>query len=326
MDTIDVLVIGAGISGLLCATELQRAGISVRVLDKGRGVGGRMATRHMGGGRLDHGAQFFTVRAPSFRSYVDAWLEAGVIKEWFRHSPTDSNKDGYPRYCGQSGMTDVAKHLSEALEVHRSQEIVEVVRVGDAWQVRTATGRVYQCRSLVVTAPLPQALTLLDTSGVDYAGAELDVLRTVRYERGLATMAILDGPSGLPNNGACRIEDSCISWIADNQQKGISPAVPVVTIHARAEFAEQHWDSADDVRGRLMLEAASAHFQSSVLEYSCHRWGFTLPLNSYPRPYYYNPDFNLILAGDGFGGARVEGAALSGLAASRVLLDALHRG
>ena len=87
---IDVLVIGAGISGLLCASELQRAGVSVRVLDKGRGVGGRMATRRMGGGRFDHGAQFFTVREPSFQSYVDEWLQAGVIQEWFRHAPSDS--------------------------------------------------------------------------------------------------------------------------------------------------------------------------------------------------------------------------------------------
>ena len=128
IDMIDVLVIGAGISGLLCASELQRAGVSVRVLDKGRGVGGRMATRRMGGGRLDHGAQFFTVREPSFQSYVDEWLDAGVIQEWFRHAPSDSNAAGYPRYCGRSGMTDVAKYLCESLEVHRSQAAVEVVR------------------------------------------------------------------------------------------------------------------------------------------------------------------------------------------------------
>ena len=139
-------------------------------------------------------------------------------------------------------------------------------------------------------------------------------------------MATLDGPSGLANHGACPIEESPITWIADNQQKGISSDVPAVTIHASAEFAQEHWDSADDVRGALMLEAASAHLQSSVLEYSCHRWGFTLPLNPYPQAYFHNSDLSLLLAGDGFGGPRIEGAALSGLAASRVLLDTLSGG
>jgi hypothetical protein len=220
-------------------------------------------------------------------------------------------------------MTDVAKHLCESIKVHRSQAAVKVLRTENTWEVRTATGEVYRCRYLVVTAPVPQALTLLDTSSVDYAGLDLAALRAVRYDLGLATLAILDGPSGLANHGACPVDESPITWIADNQQKGISMDVPAVTIHASADFAEEHWDSADDVRGVLMLEAASAYLQSSVLEYSCHRWGFTLPLNPYPDAYFHNSDLSLLLAGDGFGGPRVEGAALSGLAASRALLDTL---
>jgi len=66
MSKYDVLVIGAGISGLLCATQLQAAGLSTLVLDKGRGVGGRMATRRIGDTTFDHGAQFFTVRDARF--------------------------------------------------------------------------------------------------------------------------------------------------------------------------------------------------------------------------------------------------------------------
>ena len=326
MDMVDVLVIGAGISGLLCASELQRAGLSVRVLDKGRGVGGRMATRRMDGGRFDHGAQFFTVREAQFKRYVDEWLDTGVIQEWFRNGSSDSSDDGYPRYCGRFGMTDVAKYLCESLKVDRSQAVIKVARREDHWEARTATGEVYQCRCLVVTAPVPQALALLDTSEVDYAGAELAALRAIRYERGLATMAILDGASGLANNGACPVEDSSITWIADNQQKGISMDVPAVTIHASAEFAQQHWNSADEVRGPLMLEAASRYLKSAVNEYSCHRWGFTLPLNPYSQPYFHNADLSLLFAGDGFGGPRVEGAAVSGLAASRVLVDTWSRG
>jgi len=35
----DVAVIGAGVSGLICAQKLQKAGYNVIVLDKSRGVG-----------------------------------------------------------------------------------------------------------------------------------------------------------------------------------------------------------------------------------------------------------------------------------------------
>ena len=125
MQATDVLIIGAGISGLICATELRKADKSVRILDKSHGLGGRMATRRMSGGRLDHGAQYFTVRDPRLQVYADDWLAEGIIKEWFRHLPEDTNTDGYTRYCGINGMTDVPKHLAEKLDVCNSQQVIE---------------------------------------------------------------------------------------------------------------------------------------------------------------------------------------------------------
>ena len=321
MKSTDVLIIGAGISGLLCATELKKNGRSVCVLDKGRGCGGRMATRRMGAARLDHGAQFFTVRDAKFQRYVDEWLDAEVVREWFRRAPYDSRPEGHPRYCGSAGMTDVANYLACDLEVHRSLTVVQVERDHGQWVARTASGAEFRAHHLVVTAPLPQALALLDTSGLDYAGSALSQLRAVRYERGLATLAILEGPSGLPDAGFVKLQDSTLSWIADNQAKGISPEVPCVTIHATAAFAEQHWDSTDAVRGLLMLDSAAEHLGARVVESSCHRWGFTLPINPYPEAYFHNPDLSLSIAGDAFGGERVEGAALSGLAAAAALVD-----
>ena len=80
-DQRSCIVVGAGISGLLAAGALQGEGWNVTVLDKGRGVGGRMATRRVGGGTFDHGAQFFTVRGERFAGLVEDWLEAGVAAE-----------------------------------------------------------------------------------------------------------------------------------------------------------------------------------------------------------------------------------------------------
>ena len=48
-----IVVVGAGISGCVCAYELSKAGHEVVVIEKGRGVGGRMATRRMQGARID---------------------------------------------------------------------------------------------------------------------------------------------------------------------------------------------------------------------------------------------------------------------------------
>ncbi len=314
----DVLIIGAGISGLICATELQRAGLRVCVVDKGRGPGGRMATRRMGGGRIDHGAQFFTVRNERFRAYVREWLDAGVVREWFDH-PTGNQAmaDHHPRYCGVSGMSDAPKYLARELEVHCSERILRITRKMDRWIAGSETGQAFSAPEIVLTAPLPQTLTLLNETGLNYAGDDMAALRAIHYEKGLALLAILDGPSGLPEPGAIKLEDSPLAWIADNQMKGISPdSVVAITIHATPAFAEKHWDSEDAVRTPMMIDTARHWLQANVIEVQCHRWAFTRPVNPWPQQYYRNLALQLTLAGDAFGGLRIENSALSGMEAA----------
>ena len=61
----NLLIVGAGMSGLMTAITLP-PDRRITILDKGRSVGGRLATRRIDGGRADHGAQFFTVRDKAF--------------------------------------------------------------------------------------------------------------------------------------------------------------------------------------------------------------------------------------------------------------------
>ena len=76
-----VVVVGAGISGLLAARRLSEAGHDVVVFDKGRSSGGRCATRRVGDSTFDHGAQFFTVRSDEFASLVHEWLSEDIARE-----------------------------------------------------------------------------------------------------------------------------------------------------------------------------------------------------------------------------------------------------
>ena len=69
------------------------------MLDKGRGVGGRMATRRFGGASFDHGTQFFTVRGDRFGDLVEGWISAGAAAEWargFADAEGQRPPDGHP--------------------------------------------------------------------------------------------------------------------------------------------------------------------------------------------------------------------------------------
>ncbi len=58
-ESFDVAVVGAGMAGLSAARALAEAGRQVVVVDKGRGFGGRMATRRLGTAVFYNGAQYF---------------------------------------------------------------------------------------------------------------------------------------------------------------------------------------------------------------------------------------------------------------------------
>src|SRR5438876_5237699 len=63
----DVLVLGAGVSGLAAAARLAQAGYTVRVLDARDRVGGRILTRRGGGWPVpvELGAEFIQGRVPT---------------------------------------------------------------------------------------------------------------------------------------------------------------------------------------------------------------------------------------------------------------------
>ncbi|MEV8093162.1 NAD(P)/FAD-dependent oxidoreductase [Kitasatospora sp. NPDC085879] len=71
MDSVDVVVVGAGLAGLACARDLVAGGLEVAVLEASDGVGGRMRTDPVSGFRLDRGFQVFNTSYPQVRRRID---------------------------------------------------------------------------------------------------------------------------------------------------------------------------------------------------------------------------------------------------------------
>ena len=317
-QTTQVLVIGAGIAGLVAAAEIQRAGWRVLVIDKGRGVGGRVASRRIGGATFDHGAQFITTRSPRFAALLEHGRQTGAVEEWCRGF--SGAADGHARWRGNPGMSAIAKQLALGLEVHVSMQLLALRRVHTQWRAETTTGHFVNANAVVMTPPVPQSLALLDAGGVALPPELRSQLTSIEYERCLAVMAVLDGPSRVPPPGGLSLADGPIAWIADNQLKGVS-AEPAVTIHASPAFSFENWDRDRQESGRVLLEAASEWLGAAVKTFQLHGWRYCKPMRVYENPcMILSQSPPLVLAGDAFAGPRVEGAAISGWAAADAIV------
>ncbi len=318
----DVVVVGAGLAGLVAARSLA-ATRRVLVLDKGRGVGGRLATRRIGAAVLDHGAQFFTVRDPAFGALVAGWEAAGVAVPWFeRLAGEGGGAPAHVRYRGAPTMTALAKDLARGLDVRSATTVERIALREGRWHLAIADGSEVAAAALVITSPVPQALALLDAGGVTLDASDRSALGAIAYDPCLALLAPLSGPSGLAAPGAIRPAHPDLDWVADNHVKGTSP-LPAVTIHASAAWSRSHWDDADDAIAVDLLAAAALGSAPVPGTSQVVRWRYAKPSTPHPeRALRASGVPPLVFAGDAFGGARVEGAALSGMAAA----EALHGG
>ncbi len=355
----DVLILGAGLCGLKAAGDLHHAKRRVRVLDKGRGVGGRAATRRWDGVPVDHGAQFFTVRTWTFWTQVARWLAHGVCMKWadgFHQwkddgqglRPPDPDADSHPRYACPAGMSALAKSLSHALPPDRIRlgaRVTALRVVDDEW------GRYWRAeiegaspddlpptaRTVVLTLPVPQALALLESSGL-LDTLDADALHELQAVEVAPTLAVLvRGLALRPEWKGIQLRDATLSWIGADSDKrrdaGGEPAADLPTeqvfvLHGSAEFSRRWQDGDLDEAARLLVARAGeivGDWITHLPDRQVHRWRYAsvphglddwagMRLSKVGEP-------ALFLAGDAFLGAKIEGAYLSGREVAKVILS-----
>lgn len=303
----------------------------VTVLDKGRGVGGRLATRRLTvdgqTATFDHGAQFFTARSPQFQESVARWQSAGIAGEWFRgqtkaklNGITAAEAEGHPRFYAADGMTAIAKDIAASLDIRLNHKVTHISRDGMQWSVRTDDGTRFVADALLLTPPVPQSLALLAADDFQLPDAMRAALETMQYESCIAAMIVLDEPGKIPAPGALVFDEEPIYWLADNYQKGVSTVPGSVTIHAAPQWSRDHYTLDDDITIKVLCDAVAPFLGAEVKASSIARWRYSKPIAPREDGCLALFEERLVFAGDAFGGAKIEGAFRSGLAAAQALL------
>ncbi|MCS6989066.1 MAG: FAD-dependent oxidoreductase [Chloroherpetonaceae bacterium] len=324
-----VLVVGAGISGLMAATILKENGVAVTVLDKGRGAGGRTSTRRIemdhAIARFDHGAQYFTVSDERFAKYVERWLALGIVKplgETFIRENGEPEWSEETRYIGATGMNAIAKYLAESVRAFFSTRVVKLSCDGK-WTVETDAGKTFSADALVLSPPVPQSLELLAASRIALPADVEKELQSIDYHSCIAALMLFDGIEPILPRCGIWFQGEPIAFACDNLRKGIS-SVPTLTIHAGPLFSAAHWEMSDSVIIEQMLRLLADWVRSPVKHWQAHRWRYAFARTVLDKPFVMlDSPAPLLFIGDGFVAPRIEGAAISGISAATALLERL---
>jgi len=303
----DICVIGAGMAGLACATSLVAAGRKVRVFDKGRGPGGRMAARRaeIVGETVsfDHGAQYFTARDAGFCKAVSGWTDKGVAARW--------PAAGDDAFVGVPGMNGPIRAMAQDCKVTWGTRVEAIRRVTGGWTIGTGAGAI-TATTVLVAIPAEQASELLGTAAPDLAAVAAGVVSEPCW----AVMASFADRLDLPDSVRAATDTERVAWGARNSSKPQRTGNECWVIHASAKRSRELIDRPREEVAAIVLDdffAQTGISPASPMHLAAHRWLYSKPdAIDGGDSARYDAQAQIGIAGDYLHSPRVEGAWISG--------------
>lgn len=307
-----VAVLGAGMAGAIAARRLAEAGLSVTVFDKGRGPGGRMATRRTGDGALsfDHGAQFLRAHGDAFSRQLADWRMRGVVGDW----------DAVDGAVGTPGMTAPVRDLLAGIEIRSGRTVTGIARSGSGWRLAvTADPDDTVFEALAVGFPAPQVAALLAAGGLSLPG-----LDRAAYAPCWSVMLACGRDCAVPGGALADAGGPIGQIFREDTKPGRSTATVRLVVHAAPAWSRAHLEEAPEDVADAVIQAIRLQMDATFapLHVGAHRWRYALVETALDQDCLYDPSLRLGACGDWCLGPRVEAAYDSGSAlAARIIAD-----
>jgi len=331
-ESLTTAVVGAGISGAIAARTLVDHGLSVRVFEKSRGVGGRMATRRYDGFEFDHGAQYFTARHSVFTHYLRSWEQQRIVELWdgqivafdgdFGDSGANCECRPTPvmdRFVAISKMPDLCKYLLREVQVSLETTVAAVKHDGNGYRLLDSVGvELGRSDRVILAIPAPQAIAL----AVDYPEMTSELAK-VAFDPCWCGMYHFGRALDVPWQGAF-VNGGAIRWLSRNTSKpGRQSRGESIVVHASPDWSQAHLEKPSELVASLLLDELWRIVgvdQQTPDFMTAHRWRYAIPSKGV-EGCLTNRARSMIACGDWAGGSRVEGAFLSGYSAAGIVLE-----
>jgi renalase len=317
-----IAIIGAGISGLSCATLLNKNHVSATIFDKSRGPGGRMSTRRKGESKFDHGAQYFTASHEDFLQQLIEWETVGLVAQWagrfanWQEGHISEKSPKRKRWVGVPRMSALCRGLSQGLQVRYGVRIHRIEPMNQQWFLVDENERSYEpFDSVIVSCPGPQAAALLPVESHLHQHA-----KTLTYSPCWAVMAELESTINTEFDGI-HFQGHPLGWAAKDSSKPQRARGERWVLHASAKWSQQHVDTTPEVIIQKLTQAFNHIGNIQPQHCTAHRWLYALASHSDGSAAMYDQHLQLGLCGDALSEPKVEGAWRSGQQMAKLILE-----
>lgn len=311
MPSAQIAVIGAGMTGITAARQLVSAGQNVKIFEKSRGSGGRLASKRSTIGRINLGAQHFKAAENQFIADLHSWQQAG----WVEHS-TETNC-----WAGIPYMSALTRNLLAAIPTQFSCEIASLNQTCAGWQLYDQHGQSHgPFQQVLIAVPAPQAQMLLSTCAPQLAKQAAAVTMQPAWIVALG----LEAPITAPNN-LRQLHNSSIAELIYLPQSTEQP-MPAVIIQASPEWSWQYLEEQPAQVITALSKACETLLKCplpATTHAFAHRWRYAQGALKQTTAFFAEPQRGLYLAGDWCGAGDVQSAWRSGKQAAQHLLNSL---
>ena len=244
----DVAIVGAGISGLILAHNLPDQ--KVVLLEKSKGIGGRLATRRLQNVSINHGARNITPQHLLLKEVVKIGLDHQFLK-----------MEGEICHCVQ-GINQWTKFLAKDKEILKESLVHKIVKNNEGFlELFDGSGQISTiAKKVVLSAPAPQANEILKNSGF-----KTKFLEEVKYSSSIQFLAFLESA----------ISDQSVLWHQwEIKQKKILLEGYFYHLECRAPFIEQYFELDKKlIQNQIMniCDGENLHVKESHI----HKWRYS---------------------------------------------------
>ena len=276
----DVIIVGAGLSGLVCAQALHQSGLQVCVIEKARGTGGRLSSKRLSIGEAtvsyDLGAPHIQFTQDSFKAWLDQLGSSEVLLPHIHN--------GQSAWVAPSRNSMLTRHLSRDLTVHFGQKVSSIKHVNGSWIVSTqAQSNRPQPQPAVDDAPFAQAPHVIFS-----APAEQTLALLPEHHSGRAWLNDVNSDPVFVSIFAVQWQDDGLIARVKNTT---SPAIgailmehekpqrdhqgfQLIKVQASPEWSQAHIDEPFDVIEAKLKSVLESHLGQPLNEMASHthRW------------------------------------------------------